>query len=383
MTNVAILGASGSIGTQTLEVIETLPDVRVAGLTVHTNTKVLEAQVRKFHPDCVCVADEARAADFRVRVADTGVKVLSGPEGVEEIAALPQADIVVTAMVGIAGLRPTVRAIKAGKRIALANKETLVTAGPLVMALAKEYGAVILPVDSEHSAVFQCLQSRAGGEERVKQILLTASGGPFFGKTRAELAAVTRGQALRHPNWDMGAKITVDSATMMNKGLEVIEASHLFGVPVDDVHVVVHRQSVVHSMVAFSDNAVLAQMGVPDMKLPIQYALTYPDRRPMAGNELDLAAYGSLTFEPPDLDTFGCLRLAYHAGRVGGSLPCVLNAANEVCVDWFLQEKIGFLEIEQLVEQQMAAHAVLPHPTLLDILELDNEVRQRMRRADR
>lgn len=382
MRYISIIGSTGSIGLQTLEVLDTLPDMRVEGLSTNVRIDLLEQQARKYKPEYVCVASPRRAAELKVKLADTGTRVLSGVEHLQTIATLPKSDTVVTAVVGIVGLKPTVSAICAGKRIALANKETLVTAGKYVMQLARERQVQIIPVDSEHSAVFQCLQSQLSlgdAEREAKKLILTASGGPFFGHKRAELENVTREEALRHPNWSMGAKITVDSATMMNKGLEVIEASRLFEMPVDDIDVVVHRQSVVHSMVQFADNAVVAQLGTPDMKLPIQYALTYPHRQPMSGNELDLVQYGSLTFESPDLETFGCLRLAYEAGRVGGSVPCVMNAANEVCVERFLRGQLGFLEIECVVADTMSRYRVVDKPSLDDILEMDRDVRERLK----
>ncbi|MBP3337466.1 MAG: 1-deoxy-D-xylulose-5-phosphate reductoisomerase [Clostridia bacterium] len=358
MKNITILGSSGSIGTQSLSVIEENEDLCAYALSVNKNIKLLEEQVRKFKPKYACVTDEEAAKSFKIAVSDTDTKVLSGKEGLEEIASLPKADTVVTAIVGIAGLLPTMEAIKAKKRIALANKETLVTAGDIVMKAAKENGAEIIPVDSEHSAIFQSLGERykdGKNKAEVKNIILTASGGPFFGKTKEELKNVGVKEALKHPNWSMGAKITIDSATLMNKGLEVIEATHLFGVGAERVKVLVHRQSIVHSMVELTDNAVIAQLGSPDMKLPIQYAITYPERKPMKENELDLAEVATLTFQKPDLETFKCLALAFDAIKKGGAYPVVLNGANEACVDLFLKEKIGFLDIADLIEKALSA----------------------------
>ncbi len=357
MKNITILGSSGSIGTQSLSVIEENEDLCAYALSVNKNIKLLEEQVRKFKPKYACVTDEEAAKSFKIAVSDTDTKVLSGKEGLEKIASLPKADTVVTAIVGIAGLLPTMEAIKAKKRIALANKETLVTAGDIVMKAAKENGAEIIPVDSEHSAIFQSLGERykdGKNKAEVKNIILTASGGPFFGKTKEELKNVGVKEALKHPNWSMGAKITIDSATLMNKGLEVIEATHLFGVGAERVKVLVHRQSIVHSMAELTDNAVIAQLGSPDMKLPIQYAITYPERKPMKENELDLAEVATLTFQKPDLETFKCLALAFDAIKKGGAYPVVLNGANEACVDLFLKEKIGFLDIADLIEKALS-----------------------------
>ena len=356
MKNITILGSSGSIGTQSLEVIEENKDLCAYALSVNKNIKLLEEQVRKFKPKYACVTDEEAAKEFKIKVRDTETKVLAGNEGMKEIASLPEADTVVTAIVGIAGLIPTMEAIKAKKRIALANKETLVTAGDIVMSAAKENGAEIIPVDSEHSAIFQSLGERykdGKNHIEVKNIILTASGGPFFGKTKDELKNVGVKDALKHPNWSMGAKITIDSATLMNKGLEVIEATCLFGVGAERVKVLVHRQSIVHSMVELTDNAIIAQLGSPDMKLPIQYAITYPERKPMSCNELDWAKAATLTFENPDMETFKCLALAFDAIKKGGAYPVVLNGANEACVDLFLNEKIGFLDIADLIEKAL------------------------------
>lgn len=373
MKNVVILGATGSIGTQSLEVIEEKQGFRAYALSGNSNLVLLEQQTRKFKPKFVALPDEEKARDFALRIKDTDTKVLSGKESLEQIASLPEADIVITGIVGIAGLLPTLAAVKAGKRIGLANKETLVTAGDIVMKTAQQTGAEIIPVDSEHSAVFQCMAARVNKdnyESELKRIILTASGGPFFGKTKDQLKEITKKEALKHPNWSMGAKITTDSATLMNKGLEVLEAKSLFGVPLSKVDVLVHRQSIVHSMVEFADNAVIAQLGVPDMKLPIQYALTYPERLTMSDNALDLTKT-PLTFEKADMETFKCLALAYKAGDVGGTTPTVLNGANEAAVELFLNDKIGFLDIGDIVEMAMNDHKVIKSPEISDILAAD------------
>ena len=347
---ISILGSTGSIGTQTLDVAETC-GVPVAALAAHKNVDLLEQQARIFHPHLVAAADSAAASALKQRLADTEIRVLAGEEGVKAAASLPQADTVVTALVGIAGLEPTLAAIDAGKRVALANKETLVCAGPLVMARAKEKGAEIVPVDSEHSAIFQCLQGSHGKE--VKRILLTASGGPFFGKSRRELASVTPARALKHPNWSMGAKVTIDSATLMNKGLELLEAMSLFSVPPEQIQILIHRESILHSAVEYCDHSVIAQLGAPDMRLPIQYALFWPNRVPGPARELDLFSCGGLSFAQPDLDTFRCLALAIQAAKEGGTAPTILNGANEVAVSQFLEEKIGFLDIARAVEHAL------------------------------
>ncbi len=378
MKNIVILGATGSIGTQSLEVIEEKEGFRAFALSAHANIDLLEKQIRRFSPVYACVTDAEKAKELKIKVQDTNTKVLSGVEGLTEIASHEQADTVITGIVGIAGLVPTLAAVSAGKRIGLANKETLVTAGHLVMNKAKETGSEIIPVDSEHSAVFQCISARVNKENydsELKRIILTASGGPFFGKKRDELKNITVEQALNHPNWSMGAKITVDSATLMNKGLEVLEAKQLFSVSLDKISVLVHRQSIVHSMVEFADNAVIAQLGTPDMKLPIQYALTYPERLFMQGNALDLTKT-PLTFEEPDTKTFRALALAIEAGNQGGTMPTVLNGANEAAVDLFLKGKIGFLDIAELVEQAMDAHEVIQNPTLCDIEQADKWARE-------
>lgn len=378
MKNVVILGSTGSIGTQALEVIEEKQGFFPLALSANSNTELLEKQVRKYKPKFVAMPNEEKANELKLKISDTSTKVLAGKESLEEIAALPSADTVITGIVGIAGLLPTLSAVNAGKRIGLANKETLVTAGDVVMSTAKKTGAEIIPVDSEHSAIFQSLAARVNTDnydEEVKRIILTASGGPFFGKTKDFLKNVTAKDALKHPNWTMGAKITIDSATLMNKGLEVLEAKSLFGVPLSKVDVLVHRQSIVHSMVEFSDNAVIAQLGVPDMKLPIQYALTYPKRLSMSENELDLTKT-PLTFEPADMDTFRCLKLAYDAGNAGGTMPAVLNGANEIAVELFLNGKISFLDIGNIVENAMMSHKNILTPAVSDILEADRWARE-------
>lgn len=372
MRTLSILGSTGSIGTQTLEVAASCGH-RVAALTAHHNIDLLEQQVRTFHPILAAAADPTAAAVLASRLADTDVQVLGGEEGVLAAARLPQADTAVTALVGIAGLAPTLAAIDTGKRIALANKETLVCAGPLVMARAKEKGAEIVPVDSEHSAIFQSLQGSHGRE--LKRILLTASGGPFFGWSREELAGVTPAKALKHPNWSMGAKVTIDSATLMNKGLELLEAMSLFAVPPEKIQILVHRESILHSAVEYCDNSVIAQLGAPDMRLPIQYALSWPDRTPGPADPLDLVTAGKLTFFPPDLETFPCLALAIRAAKEGGTAPAILNGANEVAVARFLREEIGFLDIPRVVEAALAAVPRTEELTLATIRAADRAAR--------
>ena len=370
MKKIAILGSTGSIGTQTLDVISQHPqDLSVAALAAGSNIVLLEQQIRQYHPLIAAVWDAKKAAELKIAVSDLDLKIVSGMEGMIEAVTLPEADIVVTAVVGMIGIRPTMEAIKAGKDIALANKETLVTAGHLIMQMAKDYHVQILPVDSEHSAIFQSLKGEhASG---IRRILLTASGGPFRGKTLDELADVQVEDALKHPNWSMGHKITIDSATMVNKGLEVIEAKWLFGVDLDQIQVVVHPQSVIHSAVEFQDHAVIAQLGTPDMRLPIQYALFYPERKPLQSEALDLFKLHTMTFEEPDLGTFRGLALAYEAARRGGSMPTALNAANEKAVAMFLDRKIRFLDIPEIISECMAAHQWIDHPSLEDILETE------------
>ncbi len=374
MKKIVILGSTGSIGTQTLEVVRANGDLQVTGLAASSNIALLEEQIREFFPRIACVFEEHAARELAVRVADLPVQVVSGMDGLVETAREPSAELVLTAVVGMVGIRPTIAAMEAGKDIALANKETLVTAGHLITELAREKQVQLLPVDSEHSAIFQVLHGER--ENPVSRILLTASGGPFRGRTREQLRNVQVEDALKHPNWTMGRKITIDSATMVNKGLEVMEAGWLFGVPLSQVEVVVQPQSVIHSMVEFSDGAVLAQLGTPDMRLPIQYALYYPKRRYLPGERLDFSALGQLTFEKPDMATFRGLELAYQAGAMGGSLPTVFNAANEWAVAKFLNREIGFLDIADSIEAAMNVHRVIPHPSVEQILETEREVRE-------
>lgn len=372
---ISILGSTGSIGRQSLEVISAC-GMEIAALTANSSVKLLEEQARQFHPELAVLMDEKAAADLKVRLADTGVKVLGGMDGLLEAAAVNSADTVITAVVGMVGLRPTLAAIREGKRIALANKETLVCAGDLVLEEAKDYGSKIIPVDSEHSALFQCLEgNRDRGE--VKRLILTCSGGPFYGRKRDELQGMTREDALKHPNWSMGAKITVDSATLMNKGLEFIEAMHLYQMTPEKISIVVHRESIIHSLVEYCDNAMIAQMGVPDMKLPIQYALTYPKRvASTATTPYDIWNSGALTFGAPDPDTFRCLDLALRAARTGGTAGAILNGANEAAVAQFLNGKIGFLDIAEKVEQAMEKVPVIQNPSLLDVLQADAAARE-------
>lgn len=377
MKNIAILGSTGSIGTQTLQIVRDNPDeLCVKGLAAGGNVERMEGQIREFHPELAVMWSEEAAVSLREKVRDLPVRVLSGMEGLLELAAWDSYEILVTAIVGMIGIRPTIAAIESGKTIALANKETLVTAGHLIMPLAKKHGVSILPVDSEHSAIFQSMN----GENRsqVEQILLTASGGPFRGKTRGELAAMTVEDALKHPNWSMGRKITVDSSTLVNKALEVMEACWLFDVSLDQIQVVVHPQSIIHSMVEYVDGAVIAQLGLPDMKLPIQYALFYPDRKPMKGEKLDFFQVGQLTFERPDTDTFEGLKLGMQAAREGGSMPTVFNAANEKAVALFLEQKIGFLEIAELIGECMARHRRVENPSVEEILQAEAETYEHM-----
>ena len=376
----ALLGSTGSIGIQTLHVVRELArggdfPVSVAVLAARSSVKLLEEQAREFRPQAVAVFDPAAAKDFRDRTRDLDLTVLEGMEGLCQAAAWEGADVTLNSVVGMVGLRPTLAAIAAKKTVALANKETLVAGGRIVMEAARQNKVSILPVDSEHSAIFQCLQ---GCPERgaLKKLILTASGGPFFGKTKEELRHITPAQALRHPNWDMGAKITIDSATLMNKGLEVIEASWLFGMGPQDIDVVVHRESIVHSLIQYQDNSVIAQLGLPDMCIPIQYALTYPARYPSPVGELDLAAVGNLTFAKPDLDTFPCLRVCIDALKRGGLAPAAANGANEQAVSLFLQEKIGFLDIPRLVEAAVARQPAAAGDTLESVLEADQAARR-------
>ena len=372
MKRIAILGSTGSIGTQTLEVVRNNSDLQVVALAAGTSVEMMEAQIREFRPHLAAMWTESAAADLRVRVVDVDVKILAGMDGLLEIATMEESEILVTAIVGMIGIRPTIAAIEAGKNIALANKETLVTAGHLIMPLAKEKGVSILPVDSEHSAIFQSLNGEPKG--RIEKILLTASGGPFRGRTREQLQNIQVEDALKHPNWAMGRKITIDSSTLVNKGLEVMEAKWLFDVTLDQIQVVVHPQSIIHSAVQYVDGAVIAQMGTPDMKLPIQYALFYPDRRPMGGARMDLFKLGQLTFEAPDMENFPGLAYAYRASEIGGSMPTVYNAANEKAVALFLDRKISYLQIPELISECMEQHKVIQNPTVEEILATEQEV---------
>ena len=372
MKKIAILGSTGSIGTQTLEVVRNNPELQVAALAAGKSVEQMEQQIREFHPLIAGMWSEEAAADLRSRVADLPVKVVSGMDGLLEIATMPQSQVLVTAIVGMIGIRPTIAAIEAGKDIALANKETLVTAGHIIMPLAAKMGVKILPVDSEHSAIFQSLNGEPAG--RIEKILLTASGGPFRGRTREQLQNIQVEDALKHPNWSMGRKITIDSSTLVNKGLEVMEVKWLFGVDLDQIQVIVHPQSIIHSAVQYVDGAVIAQLGTPDMKLPIQYALFYPDRRPMPGKRLDCYELAQSTFEKPDMETFFGLKLAYDAQRIGGSMPTVYNAANEKAVGLFLDRKIAYLQIPELIREAMEQHKVIENPNVEEILETEASV---------
>ncbi len=370
MKNIVLLGSTGSIGTQTLDVVRSYKeDLHVVALAAGSSVEMMEQQIREFLPSYAVMWSEEAAKDLKQRVRDLQVQVLTGMDGLLAISVLPEADVVLTAIVGMIGIRPTIAAIEAGKDIALANKETLVTAGHIIMPLAKKHGVKILPVDSEHSAIFQSLNGEP--KDKIRQILLTASGGPFRGFTKEQLTNVKAADALKHPNWTMGRKITIDSATMVNKGLEVMEAGWLFHVPPEKITVVVQPQSIIHSMVEYVDGAVIAQLGVPDMKLPIQYALFYPDRRPMQENNIDFFKLGRITFEEPDMEVFTGLKLAYEAFRAGGSMPTVFNAANEKAVSLFLQDKIGFLDIPELIGACMQNHHVIANPTVEQILEAE------------
>lgn len=369
MKKIAILGSTGSIGTQTLEVVRENGDIQVLGIAAGSNICLLEEQIREFHPRLAAVWSAEKARELRTRIADTDTRVVSGMDGLLEVSIMEDTEILVTAVVGMIGLRPTIEAIKAGKDIALANKETLVTAGHLIMPLAREHHVSILPVDSEHSAIFQSLQGNE--KKKVHKILLTTSGGPFRGKKEEELLEIRVEDALKHPNWAMGRKITIDSSTMVNKGLEVIEAKWLFGVDVDQVQVVVQPQSIIHSMVEYVDGAIMAELGTPDMKLPIQYALYYPERRYLPGERVDFWSLGKLEFEKPDMDTFYGLKLAYEAGEKGGSLPTVFNAANELAVRQFLNREIKYLEIVEIIEDCMRAHQNIANPSVEQILDTE------------
>ena len=376
MIKIAILGSTGSIGTQTLDIVRKNKDLEVVGIAAGSNIAMLEEQIREFHPRLAAVGDEKKAEELGVRVKDTNCKVVGGMDGLLELAAMEESQILVTAIVGMIGIRPTIEGIKAGKDIALANKETLVTAGHLIMPLAKEYGAKILPVDSEHSAIFQALN----GEEHksIDKLLITASGGPFRGRKTKDLEHIQVEDALKHPNWAMGQKITIDSATLVNKGLEVMEAKWLFGVDLNQIQVVVQPQSVIHSMVQFTDGSIIAQLGTPDMRLPIQYALYGGTRKYLDGERLDFAKLGSITFENPDVETFKGLPLAMEAAKVGGSMPTVFNAANEKAVALFLQRKIRFLDIYTIIEDAMERHEVVSNPTVEEILKIEQEIYKRI-----
>ena len=372
MKKIAILGSTGSIGTQTLQVARENGDLEVLGLAAGNNIKLLEEQIREFRPRLVAVWSEEKAKELRENVNDIDITIVSGMDGLIEVATIAESEILVTAIVGMIGIRPTIEAIKAGKDIALANKETLVTAGHIIMPLARENNVAILPVDSEHSAIFQSLQGNPRGA--LHKILLTASGGPFRGKKREELEGIQVEDALKHPNWEMGRKITIDSSTLVNKGLEVIEAKWLFDVDIEQIEVVVHPQSIIHSMVEYVDGAIIAELGTPDMKLPIQYALYYPERRYLPGERVDFAKLSQMTFEKPDMDTFYGLHLAIEAGKVGGSLPTVFNAANELAVSKFLNRQIKYLEIPEIIETCMRKHKNIACPTVEEILRTEQEV---------
>lgn len=373
MKKIAILGSTGSIGTQTLDVVRAYSqDLNVVALAAGSSVEMMEKQIREFRPQVAGMWTEEAANDLRVRVKDLPVRIVSGMDGLLEIAALEDSDVLVTAIVGMIGIRPTIAAIEAGKDIALANKETLVTAGHIIMPLAKKCGVSILPVDSEHSAIFQSMNGEP--KEKISRILLTASGGPFRGRRRDELAGIQVEDALKHPNWSMGRKITIDSSTLVNKGLEVMEAKWLFNVDLDRIQVVVHPQSIIHSAVEYVDGAIIAQLGTPDMKLPIQYALFYPDRRPLEGKRIDFFELGQITFEKPDADTFTGLKLAYEAASKGGSMPTVFNAANEKAVALFLDRRIKYLEIPELIGDAMAHHTVIDNPTVEEILDTEKSV---------
>lgn len=372
MKKIAILGSTGSIGTQTLDIVREQKDIEVTAIAAGSNITLLERQIREFSPKLACVYDREKAMELRIKTADLPVKIVSGMEGLLEVSVFPESEILVTAIVGMLGIRPTVAAIAAGKKIALANKETLVTAGHLIMPMAREHGVPILPVDSEHSAIFQSLQGNE--ENNISKILLTASGGPFRGRKREELEHIQVEDALKHPNWSMGRKITIDSSTLVNKGLEVMEAKWLFGVELEQIQVVVHPQSVIHSAVEYEDGAVMAQLGTPDMRLPIQYALYYPKRLPLSGERLNLFSLGSLTFEQPDTETFRGLALAYEAMKRGGNVPTVYNAANERAVALFLAGKTGYLNIAEIIETCMEQIAYRENPSLEEILETETLV---------
>lgn len=372
MKYLSVIGSTGSIGTQTLDIVRSNQDLSVTALAAGKNIDLLEQQIREFQPKIAAVYDETKASELKLQIKDLDTKVVSGMDGLLEAASEPSCSVVVTAIVGMIGIRPTIAAMRAGKDIALANKETLVTAGHIIMPMAKELGVKIYPVDSEHSAIFQCLQS--GEQKDLDSLIITASGGPFRNKTLEELQNVTVEDALKHPNWSMGRKITIDSATLVNKGLEVIEAKWLFDVDFDRIHVVVQPQSVIHSMIQYQDGSVIAQLGTPDMKLPIQYALFYPEHRPLAGERLDFAALKEISFQEPPVDVLRGLPLACKAGKMGGSMPTVFNAANEKAVDLFLNRKIKFLDIYDIIEDTMEAHKIQKDPSLEEVLETEQWV---------
>lgn len=378
MKNIAVLGSTGSIGTQTLDIVRKNPDaLTVKVLAAGSNVQLIEQQIREFKPKLAVLFNEDAAKDLKNKVSDLDIKILSGMDGMIEAATFDEVDTVVTSMVGMIGIKPTIAAINAGKNIALANKETLVTAGHIIMPLIKEKGVSLLPVDSEHSAIFQSMNGE--NHKRISKILLTASGGPFRGKDTEFLSTVKVEDALKHPNWDMGAKITIDSATLVNKGLEVMEAAWLFDVPVSDIQVVVHPQSVIHSMVEYEDTAVIAQLGCPDMRLPIQYALFYPDRRFLDAKKLDFYEMSQLTFEKPDMETFKGLKYALAAAESGGSMPTVFNAANEEAVAMFLRKQIGFLDIYKIIEESMNRHSVVESPDIDTVLSVEKDTREHIR----
>ena len=376
MMKIAILGSTGSIGTQTLDIVREQGDIQVTAIAAGSNIKKLEEQMREFHPLLVCVFQEDAAKELRDRTKDLNIRVVSGMDGLLEVAVQPESEILVTAIVGMLGIRPTIAAIEAGKKIALANKETLVTAGHIIMPLAKKCGVPILPVDSEHSAIFQSLQGENGN--RIAKILLTASGGPFRGKKPEDLAHIQVEDALRHPNWTMGRKITIDSSTLVNKGLEVMEAKWLFDVDIDKIHVLVQPKSVIHSMVGFVDGAVMAQLGTPDMRLPIQYALYYPERNYLGGERLNFEALADIQFEKPNTDVLRGIPIAVEASRIGGSMLTAMNAANEYAVARFLKKDIAFLQIYDMIEYAMSKHRVIKHPDLSQILETERETYERL-----
>ncbi len=380
MKNISILGSTGSIGTQTLDVVRNNKDINVVALAARRNIARLEEQIREFHPQLVCVWEEKFAKELSEKISDSKVEIVYGMEGLTACSTIEEADMVVTAVVGMIGIKPTIEAVKAGKNIALANKETLVTAGHIIMPSIKEAKVSLFPVDSEHSAIFQCLQgiSADKNEQQVDKVILTASGGPFRGKKWEDLKNIQVEDALKHPNWEMGKKITIDSSTMVNKGLEVIEAKWLFDLTYDQIQVVIQPQSIIHSMVQFSDGAVMAQLGTPDMKLPIQYALCYPERRDLPGERLDFWNIQNISFEKPDTDTFKGLALAYEAGKCGGSMPTVFNAANEKAVAMFLNKEIGYLEIVNTIEEMMKQHHIIANPSFEDILEVEKEIYEKI-----